>query len=104
ILMLTAKDREYDEAETLDTGADNFLSKPFSFVVLVAHLRTLTHHRSDHNLTPLELDDLVLDVTARTYRRDNTPIQLSPREFALLETLLHNRNKMVSKQELLEQI
>ncbi len=104
ILMLTAKDGEYDEAEALDTGADDFLSKPFSFVVLVARLRALARRRSDHNLAPLELDDLVLDVVARTCRRGDTPIQLSPREFALLEALLRNRGEVVSKQELLERV
>jgi len=104
ILMLTAKDGEYDEAEALDTGADDFLSKPFSFVVLVARLRALARRRSDHNLAPLELDDLVLDVVARTCRRGDTPIQLSPREFALLEALLRHRGEVVSKQELLDRV
>jgi two-component system OmpR family response regulator len=101
ILMLTAKDGEYDEAEALDTGADDFLSKPFSFVVLVARLRALARRRSDHNL---EHDDLVLDVVARTCRRGDTPISLSPREFALLEALLRQRGEIVSKQELLDRV
>ncbi len=104
ILMLTAKDGEYDEAEALDTGADDFLSKPFSFVVLVARLRALARRRSDHNLAPLEHDDLVLDVVARTCRRGDTPISLSPREFALLEALLRHRGEVVSKQDLLDRV
>jgi len=104
ILMLTAKDGEYDEAEALDTGADDFLSKPFSFVVLVARLRALARRRTDHNLQPLELGDLVLDIVARTCRRGETDIPLSPREFALLEALLRSRGEVVSKQDLLDRV
>jgi DNA-binding response OmpR family regulator len=104
ILMLTAKDGEYDEAEALDTGADDFLSKPFSFVVLVARLRALARRRTDHNLQPLEAGDLVLDVVSRTCRRGDTEISLSPREFALLEALLRHKDEIVSKQELLERV
>jgi DNA-binding response OmpR family regulator len=104
ILMLTAKDGEYDEAEALDTGADDFLSKPFSFVVLVARLRALARRRTDHNLQPLELGDLVLDIVARTCHRGDTHIPLSPREFALLEALLRSRGEVVSKQDLLDRV
>ena len=104
ILMLTAKDGEYDEAEALDTGADDFLSKPFSFVVLVARLRALARRRTDHNLQPLEAGDLVLDVVSRTCRRGDAEISLSPREFALLEALLRHKDEIVSKQELLERV
>jgi two-component system, OmpR family, response regulator len=104
ILMLTAKDGEYDEAEALDTGADDFLSKPFSFVVLVARLRALARRRTDHNLQPLEAGDLVLDVVSRTCRRGDSEISLSPREFALLEALLRHKDEIVSKQELLERV
>jgi two-component system, OmpR family, response regulator len=104
ILMLTAKDGEYDEAEALDTGADDFLSKPFSFVVLVARLRALARRRTDHNLQPLEAGDLVLDVVSRSCRRGDTDTSLSPREFALLEALLRHKDEIVSKQELLERV
>lgn len=104
ILMLTAKDGEYDEAEALDTGADDFLSKPFSFVVLVARLRALARRRSDANLQPLEFDDLVLEPVSRTVRRGDTPIALSPREFALLEALMRHTGEVVSKADLLERV
>lgn len=104
ILMLTAKDGEYDEAEALDTGADDFLSKPFSFVVLVARLRALARRRSDHNLAPLELGDLTLDVITRSCRRGTTDIALSPREFSLLEALLRQQGEVISKQELLDRV
>jgi len=104
ILMLTAKDGEYDEAEALDTGADDFLSKPFSFVVLVARLRALARRRSDANLQPLELGDLVLEPVSRTVRRGETAIPLSPREFALLEALMRHVGEVVAKTDLLERV
>ena len=104
ILMLTAKDGEYDEAEALDTGADDFLSKPFSFVVLVARLRALARRRSDANLQPLELGDLVLEPVSRTVRRGDTDIPLSPREFALLEALMRHTGEVVAKTDLLERV
>ncbi len=104
ILMLTAKDGEYDEAEALDTGADDFLSKPFSFVVLVARLRALARRRSDANLQPLEMDDLVLEPVSRTVRRGETAIALSPREFALLEALMRHPGEVVSKADLLDRV
>lgn len=104
ILMLTAKDGEYDEAEALDTGADDFLSKPFSFVVLVARLRALLRRRSDANLQPLEVEDLVLDPVSRTVRRGDVDIPLSPREFALLEALMRHAGEVVSKSDLLDRV
>jgi len=104
ILMLTAKDGEYDEAEALDTGADDFLSKPFSFVVLVARLRALARRRSDANLAPLEFDDLTLEPVSRTVRRGDSDISLSPREFALLEALMRHSGEVVSKTDLLDRV
>lgn len=104
ILMLTAKDGEYDEAEALDTGADDFLSKPFSFVVLVARLRALLRRRSDANLQPLEIGDLVLEPVSRRVRRGDVDIALSPREFALLEALMRHPGEVVSKIDLLDRV
>ena len=104
ILMLTAKDGEYDEAEALDTGADDFLSKPFSFVVLVARLRALARRRSDANLAPLEFDDLTLEPVSRTVHRGDSDISLSPREFALLEALMRHSGEVVSKTDLLDRV
>ena len=94
ILMLTAKDGEYDEAEALDTGADDFLSKPFSFVVLVARLRALAAPRPRPRPTPLEVGDL------RSTRRPHVPprrreIALTRREFALLEALMRHAGEVV---------
>jgi two-component system OmpR family response regulator len=104
ILMLTAKDGEYDEAEALDTGADDFLSKPFSYVVLVARLRALLRRRSVPRPAALWVDDLELDPATRTCRRGGHDIALTPREFALLEALMRCRGEVVSKQRILDEV
>ncbi len=102
ILMLTAKDGEYDEAEALDTGADDFLSKPFSYVVLVARLRALLRRGSGPRPPVLEAGDLRLDPATRLCRRADAEIELTPREFSLLEALLRRAGDVVAKQELLD--
>ena len=104
ILMLTAKDGEYDEAEALDTGADDFLSKPFSFVVLVARIRALLCRSADGKAQPLVIDDLVLDPLPRTCNRGGADIQLTTREYELLEALMRKPGQVVPKQELLERV
>ncbi|MCB1270924.1 MAG: response regulator transcription factor [Microthrixaceae bacterium] len=104
ILMLTAKSGEYDEAEALDTGADDFLSKPFSFVVLVARLHALLRRSTDAKAQPMVVGDLVLDPLPRTCRRGEVPIELTTREYELLEALMRNPGTPVSKQELLEKV
>jgi DNA-binding response OmpR family regulator len=102
ILMLTAKDGEYDEAEALDTGADDFLSKPFSFVVLVARLRALIRRGSHPRPAVLEVGSLSLDPATRACARGDTEIRLTPREFALLELLMRRPRVVVPKLELLD--
>lgn len=104
ILMLTAKDGEYDEAEALDTGADDFLSKPFSFVVLVARLRAITRRRAETRPEPLSVGDLHLDPATRECRRGDEAVTLSPREFSLLETLMRHAGDVVPKTDLLDQV
>lgn len=104
ILMLTAKQGEYDEAEALDTGADDFLSKPFSFVVLVARLRALLRRSADGRAQPIVIGDLVLDPLARTCRRGDTEISLTTREYELLEALMRKPGQVVPKQDLLERV
>ncbi len=104
ILMLTAKQGELDHAEALDTGADDFLGKPFSFVVLVAHLRALIRRGGHERPTVLEAGDLRLDPAShRCWRRD-TEIELTPRQFSLLEYLMRRAGDVVSKQEILEHV
>jgi DNA-binding response OmpR family regulator len=104
ILMLTAKDGEYDEAEALDTGADDFLSKPFSFVVLVARLRALVRRGIRPRPSVVAAGDLRLDPAGRSCTRDGVDIALTPREFSLLEYLLRRAGEVVSKTEILEHV
>lgn len=101
ILMLTAKDGEYDEAEALDTGADDFLSKPFSFVVLVARLRALLRRGGTARPVVLRCGDLSLDPGSRRCFRAETPVELTTRELAVLEYLLRRAGEVVSKGEIL---
>jgi two-component system OmpR family response regulator len=104
ILMLTAKDGEFDEAEALDTGADDFLSKPFSFVVLVARLRALLRRGTGPRPSVLAVGDLTLDPATRECHRGEHEITLTAREFALLEHLMRHHDQVVSKAELLEEV
>jgi two-component system OmpR family response regulator len=104
ILMLTAKSGEYDEAEALDTGADDFLAKPFSFVVLVARLRALERRGAPPRPPMLTVGDLVLDPATRECRRDEMPIALTAREFELLEALMRRPGEVVAKHHLLQQV
>ncbi|WP_433412479.1 response regulator transcription factor [Microtetraspora malaysiensis] len=103
IMMLTAKDGEYDEAEALDTGADDFLSKPFSYVVLLARLRALVRRGGRERPVALTVGDLVIDPAGMKCRRGGTEIALTPKEFAVLHGLARRAGEVVSKAELLEQ-
>ncbi|HET9077225.1 MAG TPA: response regulator transcription factor [Acidimicrobiales bacterium] len=104
ILMLTAKDGEYDEAEALDTGADDFLTKPFSYVVLLARLRALMRRGPVRRPVVLTCGGLAADPAARRCRRDGEEIELTSREFAVLEYLMRRPGQLVSKTELLEHV
>ena len=104
ILMLTAKDGEYDEADALDLGADDYLTKPFSFVVLLARLRALLRRGVTPRPASLSAGDLVLDPSAHTVTRDGQPIDLTPREFSLLEFLLRRKGEAVSKADILHHV
>ena len=104
ILMLTAKQGELDHAEALDTGADDFLGKPFSFVVLVAHLRALMRRSRHERPTVLEAGDLGLDPASHRCWRGDTEIELTPRQFSMLEYLMSRAGDVVSKQEILDHV
>lgn len=104
ILMLTAKDGELDEAEALDTGADDYLSKPFSHVVLVARLRALVRRGVQERPAILAVDDLTLDPGAHRVTRGGVQIDLTTREIAILEYLLRHQGMVVSKAELVEHV
>lgn len=104
ILMLTAKDGELDEAEALDTGADDFLRKPFSHVVLVARLRAILRRGVRERPVALEAGGVVLDIAGRRCTRSETDIELTSREFAVLEFLMSNVGDVVSKQDILDHV
>ena len=101
ILVLTAKDGDYDQAEALDTGADDFLAKPFSYLVLVARVRALLRRGGGGAEPRLKIGDLVLDVAARSVRRAGVTVALTPREFAILEVLARRPGEVVAKTEIL---
>ncbi|MFE1959864.1 response regulator transcription factor [Streptomyces sp. NPDC059479] len=105
ILMLTAKDGEYDEAEGLDTGADDYLTKPFSYVVLVARVKALLRRRGSAGASPvLRAGSLTVDTTARRVFRDGTEVALTAKEFAVLEQLAVRAGEVVGKPEILEHV
>jgi DNA-binding response OmpR family regulator len=104
VLVLTAKDGEYDEAEALDTGADDYLTKPFSYVVLLARLRALLRRRAGPALAPLRVGDLVIDQVRRRCRRGPAEIALTAKQFAVLVTLARRPSEVVSKTEIIEEV
>jgi DNA-binding response OmpR family regulator len=101
VLMLTARDADQDEIEAFGTGADDYVTKPFSFAVLMARLRVLTRRGAVERPAVLEAGDLWLDPGARTVGRGNTTIEVTSREFAVLEFLMRNRDLVVSKLDIL---
>jgi DNA-binding response OmpR family regulator len=104
ILMLSAKDGEYDEADALDIGADDYLTKPFSFVVLLARIRALMRRGVQPRPAALVVDDLVLNPAAHTVMRAETSVELTPREFSLLEFLMRRAGDAVSKADILHHV
>ncbi|MER6999572.1 response regulator transcription factor [Streptomyces sp. NPDC000410] len=105
ILMLTAKDGEYDEAEGLDTGADDYLTKPFSYVVLVARVRALLRRRARAGGSPvLRAGGIAVDTAARRVHRGEDEIVLTAKEFAVLEQLALRAGEVVGKPEILEHV
>jgi DNA-binding response OmpR family regulator len=104
ILMLTAKDGEYDEADALDLGADDFLSKPFSFVVLLARLRALLRRAPADREPMLTAGDLHLDPAARRFWRGEDEIVLTAREFSLAEFLMRRKGQVVSRNTIAEHV
>ncbi|WP_328595035.1 response regulator transcription factor [Actinomadura macrotermitis] len=101
ILMLTAKDGVHDEAEALDTGADDFLSKPFSYTVLLARLRALVRRGLRERPAVIAVGDLRVDPAGLRCSRGDTAIALTPKEFAILHCLARRAGEVVTKSELL---
>ncbi|MCX4917105.1 response regulator transcription factor [Streptomyces sp. NPDC060011] len=105
ILMLTAKDGEYDEAEGLDTGADDYLTKPFSYVVLVARIKALLRRRGQAGASPVHvLGPIRVDTAARRVLRDGDEVALTTKEFSVLEHLVLRAGEVVSKADILEHV
>ncbi|MEA2718129.1 MAG: two-component system, OmpR family, response regulator [Actinomycetota bacterium] len=104
MLMLTAKDGELDEAEALDTGADDFLTKPFSYVVLLARLRALLRRGGHERPAVLHAGDLRLDPAAHRVWRGETQVPLSPRQFSLLEFFMRRAGEALSKTEIVDHV
>jgi DNA-binding response OmpR family regulator len=104
ILMLTARDTEDDIIRGLDLGADDYLTKPFSFAELVARLQSITrHHRQERDGT-IEVGDVVVDPIRRSVTRKLLPIELTRQEFLLLVSLIQRANECVSRRTLTESI
>src|SRR6195952_2952394 len=101
ILMLTAKDGDLDEAEALDTGADDYLRKPFSFAVLVARIHALLRRATLGDPAPLQVGDLRLDLRARRALQGDVEVTLTAREFQLLTFLVRHAGRVVSKRDIL---
>jgi DNA-binding response OmpR family regulator len=104
VLMLTAKDGEYDQADALDLGADDYLTKPFSYVVLVARIRALTRRGAPRRPAVLTAGDLTVDPARRRVTRGGVDIAVTSREFAMLEFLMRRRGDVVSKRAIIENV
>ncbi len=104
ILMLTARDGRKDEVRSLDTGADDYLAKPFSLMVLTARIRALLRRATRERPTVLEAGDLRLDPAAHRCSRGDAEIELTSREFAVLSFLMRNMGDVVSKADVLENV
>jgi two-component system OmpR family response regulator len=101
ILMLTARDGEWDQVESLEGGADDYVTKPFSFAVLVARIRALVRRGAPERPAVLTADDLTLDPGTRRVTRAGTEIELTSREFAVLEYLLRHAGQVRSKRQVI---
>lgn len=104
ILMLTAKDQPRDIVQGLDTGADDYLAKPFSFEVLLARIRALLRRPTDSLGQTLEAGDLKLDPSSHEVTRAGKAINLSSKEYAILEYLLRNRGRVLSKNNIMTHV
>jgi two-component system OmpR family response regulator len=104
VLMLTAKDGENEETDAFDLGADDYLTKPFSFRVLVARLYALARRGAPERPVVLTAGTLSLDPTRRTVQRGQSPIALTPREFGLLAFLMRKQDAVITKAEILRNV
>ena len=104
VLMLTARDSEGDQVEGLDSGADDYVLKPFNFTVLLARMRSLVRRGATERPTRLVLGDLTLDPATRTVDRAGQAISLTAREFALLEFLMRQQGAVATKRQIMANV
>lgn len=104
VLMLTAKDGDYDQTDAFDLGADDYLTKPFSFIVLTARLRALVRRGAPERPVVLTAGELSLDPARRVVMRAGASVSLTPREYGLLEYLLRNKDTVVTKVDILQNV
>ena len=104
VIMLSAKDGEHDQADALDDGADDYLTKPFSYVVLLARLRALLRRGAVARPAVLRVGEVRLDPASREVDVSGTPVELTSREFALLEYLARHAGRVLTKTELLDHV
>jgi DNA-binding response OmpR family regulator len=104
VMMLTAKDGDYDQTDAFDLGADDYLTKPFSLVVLVARLRALVRRGAPERPAVLSVGSLTLDPARRDVRRDGTPIELTAREYGLLLYLMRHPGDVLTKAQILDNV
>jgi DNA-binding response OmpR family regulator len=104
VLMLTAKDGEYDQTDAFDLGADDYLTKPFSFLILLARIRALVRRGAPERPVLVTVGTLVLDPARRHVARDGVPIALTAREYGLLLYLMRHAGDVVSKAEILDNV
>ena len=104
VLLLTARDSPEDIVAGLDAGADDYLTKPFSLKVLLARLRALCRRKETEPLRPLRIGELVLDPATHSVSRQGSPIDLTPREFVLLESLMRANGRVMTRGNLIEAV
>ncbi len=104
VMMLTAKDGEYDQTDAFDLGADDYLTKPFSFLVLTARLRALIRRGAPERPVVMTLGTLTMDPLNRSVHRGGTTVSLTAREYGLLQYLLRRHDQVVSKAEILDNV
>ena len=104
VLMLTVKDSVKDKVEGLDAGADDYLTKPFAFEELIARLRALLRRNENSKTSKLTVGDLVLDLQSHRVFRNNQEIILTPKEYSILEYLMRNSKKVISRTKLIEHV
>lgn len=104
ILLLTVKDSTHDKVEGLDAGADDYLTKPFAFEELTARIRALLRRNETQKQSVLSIGDLTIDLLAHKVTRGSAELILTPKEFSILEYLMRNKNKIVSRTKLIEHV